>query len=364
MSSTHPRPPAAPQPPPPTPLDTRQSYFTAGSSFRRLLSGTTTQPDPDEDGVVWQEPETYSAVISRKEHPREPTSLMPFREVLRHKASSEASITATASKLNTGGSPNPKSSSHIPPSARAKPAVELSMEAVDGRLSGAPETADKVLHDLEANASSTNSWRSSASATPSSSSGFVETHIRRGKTASIISTNSDATTGAESTNSLDWTAPPLPPKDGSEIPTSSTQADSQTAAESPGSPSFIATSLTNTLASAMRYVLKPGDIQRPLPAAPHHGLLSADSHAIDERPHIKYDWTIGKRLKFSCTVYYAKQFDGLRRRCGIEDVFLRSLARSENWAAQGGKSRSNFWKTSDDQFIIKTLVNAWNVADL
>ena len=30
----------------------------------------------------------------------------------------------------------------------------------------------------------------------------------------------------------------------------------------------------------------------------------------------------------------------------------------------GGKSKSNFWKTSDDRFIIKTLVNAWNVADL
>ena len=32
--------------------------------------------------------------------------------------------------------------------------------------------------------------------------------------------------------------------------------------------------------------------------------------------------------------------------------------------ATGGKSKSNFWKTSDNRFIIKTLVNAWNVADL
>ena len=28
------------------------------------------------------------------------------------------------------------------------------------------------------------------------------------------------------------------------------------------------------------------------------------------------------------------------------------------------ENRSNFWKTSDDKFIIKSLVNAWNVADL
>jgi hypothetical protein len=48
---------------------------------------------------------------------------------------------------------------------------------------------------------------------------------------------------------------------------------------------------------------------------------------IDERPHIKYDWMIGKRLKFSCTVYYVKQFDVLRRRCGIEDGFVRSMVK-------------------------------------
>ena len=58
------------------------------------------------------------------------------------------------------------------------------------------------------------------------------------------------------------------------------------------------------------------------------------------------------------------QFDILRRRCGIEDTFLKSLSQSTNWTADGGKSRSNFWKTTDDRFIIKTLVNAWNVADL
>ena len=104
----------------------------------------------------------------------------------------------------------------------------------------------------------------------------------------------------------------------------------------------------------------------PPPPPKHHGLLNADSVEahIDERPHIKYDWTIGKRLKFSCTVYYARQFDLLRRRCGVDEGFVKSLSRCANWAADGGKSKSNFWKTSDEKFIIKTLVNAWNVADL
>lgn len=365
MSSPSPHPMSVPQPPPPTPLEPRPSYFTRGSSFRHLFLGNSAQLDPDQDNVVWQEPETYSAVISRKEHPRELTSLMPFREVLRHKPSSDASVTPTPSKLATSGSPNPKATKEVPPSARAKPAVELSMQAADGRLSGGPETADKILHDLEANSSMTDSWRHSGSNAPSSSSGFVETHIRRGKTASIISTESDVTTGADSSWSQDATPPPPPPKDGNDSLTNSLEIHSQPAVDfDVGAPSSITVTLTSTIASAMRYMLKLGEIPRALPSAPHHGLLSADSPAIDERPHIKYDWTIGKRLKFSCTVYYAKQFDALRRRCGIETVFLRSLAKSENWAADGGKSRSNFWKTSDDQFIIKTLVNAWNVADL
>ena len=117
----------------------------------------------------------------------------------------------------------------------------------------------------------------------------------------------------------------------------------------------------------MRYMLNGSDGQQTTNSPygrPHHGLLSTELLSIDERPHIKYDWTVGKRLKFSCTVYYAKQFDQLRRRCGVEDVFIHSLSRSANWAADGGKSKSNFWKTADDRFIIKTLVNAWNVADL
>jgi 1-phosphatidylinositol-3-phosphate 5-kinase len=66
-------------------------------------------------------------------------------------------------------------------------------------------------------------------------------------------------------------------------------------------------------------------------------------------------------------VYYAEQFDTLRRTCGVEDVLVRSMAKCEPaWKAQGGKtrSRSNFCKTSNDRFIIKTLVNAWNIDQL
>ena len=137
----------------------------------------------------------------------------------------------------------------------------------------------------------------------------------------------------------------------------------------PATSSSFATAVASGINSAVRFITKTelplGTVSSPSNTTKHHHtLLLADISNIDERPHIKYDWTIGKRLKFSCTVYYAKQFDALRRRCGINDLFLKSLISSMNWTAEGGKSRSNFWKTSDERFIIKSLVNAWNVADL
>jgi 1-phosphatidylinositol-3-phosphate 5-kinase len=137
----------------------------------------------------------------------------------------------------------------------------------------------------------------------------------------------------------------------------------------PSTSSFAGT-IASSLNMAIRFVLNHPDQKSPfihpppVPKKQYHNLLLVDLNNIDDRPHIKYDWTIGKKLKFSCTVYYAKQFELMRRRCGVDDSFLKSLERSVNWAAVGGKSRSNFWKTTDEKFIIKTLVNAWNVADL
>ncbi|KZT01952.1 uncharacterized protein LAESUDRAFT_662877 [Laetiporus sulphureus 93-53] len=347
---------------PSTPVvdEIRSSFFRAGSPFGRLLPSHSDQPDPDRDDTVWQEPEAFSAVISRKEHPKDSSSMISFREALRHKASPDSPISATSRPDSSNTSA--KGRGIIPPSARVKPAVELSMQAAGGHLNSLPDSADKILQSLgaQSNLALPSSLQYSGPKTPTSSSGFVETNIRRGKTASIISTDSSATADADVNSYRNDMPPPLPSKQ----PNQQHSKSEEHAHIPPATSSSITNSFTNTLASAMRYMLAPGESQRPRPASPHHGLLFTESPAIDDRPHIKYDWTIGKRLKFSCTVYYATQFDALRRRCGIEDVYIRSLARSADWAAEGGKSKSEFWKTADDQFIIKTLVNAWNVADL
>lgn len=354
----------APPVPPPTPSASRPSFFTKTASSKWFTTSAPT-PDPDQEGVVWHEPETYSAVISRKEHPRDPTSLLKLGlpDVLRQKALPDAPMLGIPKFATIGASVGKGIGLGTPSSAWAKPDVQVSKDEADGLMSAVDvERVDKVLHDLEAASEPGvgKSVRTMSSDGFMTSSAFVETNIRRGKASSIMSSDSDATVSA-SNHSI---TPPTPPpkdaavdKDKKSRDSSSERSDS----EPPVQPSGFATALS----SALRYMMRTGDVP-VLPAKHHHALLSAAGVAstIDDKPHIKYEWTIGKRLKFSCTVYYAKQFDALRRRCGIEDVFLHSLARCENWAAEGGKSKSNFWRTTDNQFIIKTLVNAWNVADL
>ncbi|CAG8467606.1 2144_t:CDS:10 [Racocetra fulgida] len=51
-----------------------------------------------------------------------------------------------------------------------------------------------------------------------------------------------------------------------------------------------------------------------------------------DSPHIKH-------------MYFAEQFDYLRRRCGIEDIYVDSLSRCSSWKVSGGKSSSTFFKT-------------------
>lgn len=373
------RPPVAPAVPPPTPAaDSKRPSLFSRTVSSKWFPSAAPQPDPDEEGAVWHEPEAYSAVISRKEHPRDPASLLTLAipDLLRPKHLTDHAVPPPATKFTTIGSSGGKGTGNTPPpSAWAKPDVQMTMQAADGRLSGASaEAVDRMMHDLEvASTSESPVSRREASVTESqqSSSGF-ETNIRRGKASSLISADSDTSTiGPPSDDSDRSKPPPPPPKDApgppsnGSAPPNGTTAPPEPLAEDGGQPQPQSSStFTSSLTAALRYMVKSGPPPPP-PVKYHHGLLGATLFpAIDERPHIKYDFTIGKRLKFSCTVYYAKQFDSLRRRCGIEDVFLHSLSRCENWAAQGGKSRSNFWKTSDDQFIVKSLVNAWNVADL
>ncbi|CAG8678914.1 4824_t:CDS:10 [Cetraspora pellucida] len=81
-----------------------------------------------------------------------------------------------------------------------------------------------------------------------------------------------------------------------------------------------------------------------------------------DSPHIKHKAIRGNK-KITCTVYFAEQFDYLRRRCGIEDIYVDSLSRCSSWKVSGGKSASTFFKTQDDRLVIKQMVKSWKISE-
>ena len=112
--------PTAPSAPPPTPLPEQGSSFFTGASLKRFMGSPSPTPDPHQEGVVWHEPEPYSAVITRKEHPRDPTALSSLRDVLRQKAPIDSSMLSPTSKFLSGGSSTRIVSDTAPASAWAK----------------------------------------------------------------------------------------------------------------------------------------------------------------------------------------------------------------------------------------------------
>ncbi|KAK5948704.1 Mitochondrial distribution and morphology protein 12 [Knufia fluminis] len=70
--------------------------------------------------------------------------------------------------------------------------------------------------------------------------------------------------------------------------------------------------------------------------------------------HLKYQFGDGP-AKFLCKVFFAEQFDAMRRKCGVADRFIESLSRCMKFDSRGGKSKSLFLKTLDDRFVLKSL---------
>ncbi|KAH0563270.1 hypothetical protein GP486_002166 [Trichoglossum hirsutum] len=70
--------------------------------------------------------------------------------------------------------------------------------------------------------------------------------------------------------------------------------------------------------------------------------------------HLKYQFQEGS-AKMLCKIFYAEQFDAVRKKCGVSDRIVESLSRCVKWDSKGGKSRSVFLKTSDGRFVLKSL---------
>ncbi|RCH93876.1 hypothetical protein CU097_013063 [Rhizopus azygosporus] len=78
--------------------------------------------------------------------------------------------------------------------------------------------------------------------------------------------------------------------------------------------------------------------------------------------HIQHKF-VHNDVEFTCIVYYANEFEMLRRQCGVHQIMIESLCRCQSWVASGGKSKSRFYKTQDDRFVVKEMMNVWNVSE-
>ncbi|KAL7793224.1 hypothetical protein V8C37DRAFT_107262 [Trichoderma ceciliae] len=70
--------------------------------------------------------------------------------------------------------------------------------------------------------------------------------------------------------------------------------------------------------------------------------------------HLKYQFKEGAAV-MTCKIFYAEQFDALRRKCGVAERIVESLSRCLQWDSKGGKTKSVFLKTLDDRLILKSL---------
>jgi len=74
----------------------------------------------------------------------------------------------------------------------------------------------------------------------------------------------------------------------------------------------------------------------------------------EQGTHISLSFTDGSAT-LQCKIFYAEQFDALRRKCGVADRIVESLSRCLKWDSKGGKTKSVFLKTLDDRLILKSL---------
>jgi 1-phosphatidylinositol-3-phosphate 5-kinase len=322
----------------------------------QVFSGSKPAPvtlDPDDDSQAghWHTPESLSPQISRKDNPKEGSHILSLRDVLRNKAHAE-----TASKFSGSGSATPNLASKLgtkaPPSAFGSASLEVATHNAQGVVQpptpAAVDVFEQILLDVEGD-----EYTLVDSLQTKTPIGSIKTNALP-----VTSSSALGAKPVEEKPPVHQAPPVVPPKDHptpsastATTPTVEKTVSEATKGDNTSFTNYLNTageipfnalgmgmgSLTSTIANAMRYVLNVGHAyeDKPLPNTPYHGLLAMESPDIDSRPHIRYDCAVGKRLKFSCTVYYAKQFDSLRRRCGVNETLIQSLKKTENWSAEG-----------------------------
>lgn len=100
----------------------------------------------------------------------------------------------------------------------------------------------------------------------------------------------------------------------------------------------------------------PSDVPEPVSNAPDFVSDEAleASFVRETSSHLKYQFNEGS-ARMLVKIFYAEQFDALRRKCGVADRIVESLSRCLKFDSKGGKTKSVFLKTQDDRLMMKSL---------
>lgn len=320
--------------------------ISTGGASSGFASKFYVEPIKEVDDMMGRQIEEFSAVICRKENPRDITPLLSLRDVLKHRRSFDTS--SSPSNIGTPSTASRLTGLSIPKGAWAKPDVQITMQNAGGEVT--VTTAS-----------------SSTTAAKTTLVGPVNATAR-----SACDNSAQRCSAVDADTAASQPTVPVSEKPSTEAPAEPLKTSSL---DHPSHEYEYSTMFGSTFASALRFMMGPSNPRHPQGSGATYdeaihrlALLGLDHGSsfprIDSRPHLQYDFTVGDRLRFSCTSYYALQFSYLRKQCGIEEVFMRSLERTTGWIAEGGKSKASFFKTADDRFILKTLVAAWHVSDL
>jgi 1-phosphatidylinositol-3-phosphate 5-kinase len=82
-----------------------------------------------------------------------------------------------------------------------------------------------------------------------------------------------------------------------------------------------------------------------------------NDNLVDDHQHIELQF-YDSSTKFTVKIFYAAKFHLLRQIIfsnNDQTPYIRSLSRCKKWQPRGGKSKSEFWQTFDDYFVLKDL---------
>ncbi|TVY33458.1 1-phosphatidylinositol 3-phosphate 5-kinase [Lachnellula subtilissima] len=101
----------------------------------------------------------------------------------------------------------------------------------------------------------------------------------------------------------------------------------------------------------------PTPLDSNIPDPCNDGIDQSDVKASLNREtgtHLACSFSDGS-ARMQCKIFYAEQFDAVRRKCGVADRIVESLSRCLKWDSKGGKTKSVFLKTLDDRLVVKSL---------